>query len=89
MDLMKKGAMEASRNKDMDTNDKSLSRGKKILGPAYGRKAQLNKCVTCNVPFTNCNALSCEFCEKKMCQNCYRFCIDCEKYFCHVCSVVK
>lgn len=31
----------------------------------------------------------CSFCEKGLCQNCFRICVSCRHYFCSVCSLLE
>ena len=84
------GAIEASKNKNTQpVYEKAAFKGKKILGPVFSKKNNVDKCITCNDNLGTQNAISCEFCERRLCQNCCRFCINCENNYCQLCSVVK
>ena len=84
-----KGSIEASKSQSYDSSELSNGRGKKIVGPAFGKKSAPHRCTTCAKITISDHLQSCEFCEKKICLSCKRICSSCEKSFCHVCSIVK
>ena len=85
-----KGAIEASKthNSTTDANRISNGKGKKVLGPALSKRVTFEKCLSCGNA-NGASLLKCEFCEQNVCTGCCRVCVECEKNFCHVCSVIK
>ena len=87
--MLMKGSIKASKSQSYQSTALYAGKGKKVLGPAFGKKASQNKCITCRRGAVVTNLLRCEFCEKEICLDCTRVCNGCEKTFCHVCSVIK
>jgi len=87
--MLMKGSIEASKSQSFHSPDPSDARGKKIVGPAFGKKSVPNKCTACGQILMQSHLQNCEFCEKKICLGCKRICSSCEKTFCHVCSVIN
>lgn len=87
--MLLNGSIIASKSDNNNSKMTIYGKGKKVVGPAFSKKAASNKCTTCGNVTLGAPLLACDFCEKRTCSSCVRVCNGCEKFFCHVCSVIK